>query len=560
MGARRALGLAFFLLPAGAFLDATSPRTWASCSQPRPLTATSGGTTSWIYVEGRSCTGTSCSDWPVSTELSGVFWAIGHGLAGPGGNDNGTHGTYYWTWWWSGDPPYPLTISGYGWTEPGVDGCLDAAGPPGTSCTAVALFDEYDPPGGSTSQGHFALVTARSQPSGVTSFAQAGGASIVLRPLPRAWVEMGEPYETFLIRLPDPNGSGNDALYLDPTCPQNLIVGFHVYGLATGGGSPTDRSRSAWTRLTDEPLSFDTHHWVASQPCASNQTQNVAISLVFEGGFETDHVSAQPFATVSHPSCCPTDADGDGWCPGPLHHDCDDTDPDVRPFVPDLCNGIDDNCNNSIDEDVFPEACNGLDDDCDGNVDGHDADGDGIAATCDNCSGVANPEQIDTDGDARGDACDNCPLFGSTSQLDDDLDGRGNDCDNCVLDPNPDQTDRDADEQGDACDLDDGLIRVAFHEPDLVEWQDESGYDAWNLYRGDLSALRATGVYTQDPGSVPLAARHCGLSEPWVIDGDPPAGDTAFYLVTGTLAGTSTEGDLGQDSTGAGRPNTNPCP
>ena len=82
---------------------------------------------------------------------------------------------------------------------------------------------------------------------------------------------------------------------------------------------------------------------------------------------------------------------------------------------------------------------------------------------------------------------------------------------------------------------------------------------AWNLYRGDLGVLRATRVYTQLPGSNTLASQECGLGQFFFQDVEiPEVGQTAFYLVTGVAGGI--EGDLGADSTGAIRPNDNPCP
>ncbi len=134
------------------------------------------------------------------------------------------------------------------------------------------------------------------------------------------------------------------------------------------------------------------------------------------------------------------DDDGDGVadarCPGGLGMDCDDRDPFARPDHPELCDGVDNDCDGTVDEgateqlwyvdgdgDGFgdesaerrascervpglvleggdcddgdrdrrpgaPERCNGLDDDCDGSVDEDagfvatyaDADGDGFGS------------------------------------------------------------------------------------------------------------------------------------------------------------------------------------
>lgn len=120
------------------------------------------------------------------------------------------------------------------------------------------------------------------------------------------------------------------------------------------------------------------------------------------------------------------DEDGDGYKPG--EGDCDDTDPKINPGATELCDGIDNNCEGTIDEgEWFPdvdgdgygygaastapdcaagelaaddgrdcddldpainprasEVCNGIDDDCDGEIDDGatthwyaDSDGDG---------------------------------------------------------------------------------------------------------------------------------------------------------------------------------------
>jgi hypothetical protein len=103
------------------------------------------------------------------------------------------------------------------------------------------------------------------------------------------------------------------------------------------------------------------------------------------------------------------------------------------------------------------------------------------------------------------------------------------------------------------------MIYIRFEIPDLVDWQDEVGFDSWNLYEGDLTVLAAGGAFTQAPGSNDLADRQCGLADSVAADlGLPPApGATAFFLVTGN-AGTLESG-LGTSSFGP-RPNTDPCP
>jgi len=210
------------------------------------------------------------------------------------------------------------------------------------------------------------------------------------------------------------------------------------------------------------------------------------------------------------------DADGASMCQG----DCNDVDPGVRPGLMDLCDGIDDDCNGLIDDDTL----------------GVDTDADGIHNTCDNCSVTANPAQLDTDGDFVGDACDNCLSVS-----------------------NPTQSDSDHDGAGDLCDANDGLIMIQAPDHDHRQWDLESGYVTWNSYRGSLAVLRATGAYTQAPGSNPLAGRDCGLTDATFLDAAvPAAGEAAFVLVTGVAGGV--ESGLGTNSAGTPRVNANPCP
>ncbi len=258
------------------------------------------------------------------------------------------------------------------------------------------------------------------------------------------------------------------------------------------------------------------------------------------------------------------DADEDGYstCTG----DCDDGNPARSPAGVEICNGVDDDCNNLTDDDAL----------------GQDTDTDGVNNACDNCPELINPSQLDTDLDLRGNSCDNCVFDVNHAQEDQDLDalgnacdncvgdanpfqddfdedGAGDACDNCIFDPNPGQTDIDDDFEGDFCDLDDQMIYTYFSASSPYEWQLEAAFDAWNVYRGDLSVLRGGGAYTQATGSNALADRSCDLLVPfWSDSGDPDPGDAAFYLVTGNSSGV--EGTLGTNSAGGLRPSANPCP
>ncbi len=171
------------------------------------------------------------------------------------------------------------------------------------------------------------------------------------------------------------------------------------------------------------------------------------------------------------------DVDGDGVVPG--EGDCDDREPAAFPAHPEVCDGIDNDCDGAVDgldpdlgdqdsdgSDAcadcddgsalsFPgaaEACDGQDNDCDGVVpsDEADADGDGsrpCSGDCDDgdaqvlpgaleaCDGTDNDcsggdDEADGDGDGAL-ACADCDDLdpGMAPSLSEVCDGRDNDCD-----------------------------------------------------------------------------------------------------------------------------------
>jgi hypothetical protein len=94
-----------------------------------------------------------------------------------------------------------------------------------------------------------------------------------------------------------------------------------------------------------------------------------------------------------------------------------------------------------------------------------------------------------------------------------------------------------------------------------VSWQVLPLQGGFNLYRGTVDRLRATGEYTQDPAMEADAALFCNLLPGQVPVQDtfmPAAGQAVYYVVSQVLGGW--EGSLGEASGGLPRPNAGLCP
>ena len=183
-----------------------------------------------------------------------------------------------------------------------------------------------------------------------------------------------------------------------------------------------------------------------------------------------------------------------------------------------ICDGIDNDCDGNIDEDLIPDSadktegvcsnqkkvcdgvngwqepdytkinkyeeteslCDGLDNDCDGDIDennpdndndkiadciDNDDDDDGVpdfdedgTTPLDNCRFIKNPDQADSDNDGIGDVCDEDIDNDGICNGDTDVDDGVTTCtagpDNCIYTANSNQADEDRDGAGDACDGD----------------------------------------------------------------------------------------------------------
>jgi len=124
------------------------------------------------------------------------------------------------------------------------------------------------------------------------------------------------------------------------------------------------------------------------------------------------------------------DDDGDGWTES--QGDCDDTNPNVNPNVDEYANGIDDNCDGTIDE----------------GTDGYDDDGDGYSedeGDCDDTDVDINPGETEICDNNTDDNCDGSEeaedaIDCTTYYRDYDGDGYGSSTSKCMCSPDGDYT------------------------------------------------------------------------------------------------------------------------
>jgi len=102
-----------------------------------------------------------------------------------------------------------------------------------------------------------------------------------------------------------------------------------------------------------------------------------------------------------------------------------------------------------------------------------------------------------------------------------------------------------------------GLTRLAYDGAMFVWDAGSHAPPLYNVYRGDLATLRATGVYTQDPQAVDGARHFCGLPAPMLDDAEVPDSGSAFFYLP--VADGVVEGTLGFDGSRVERLKTLAC-
>jgi len=272
----------------------------------------------------------------------------------------------------------------------------------------------------------------------------------------------------------DPGSFGFGYTCPDPAVRPAFTRG-RLYTREAPCGSSPDPRVSQWTLLPNLPDASGNACNLITRPTAYGMCAFVGNTLTV-GGTEVGAVSG--WVTT-----CYADGDGDGVAP--CQGDCDDNDPGRFPGNPEICDGVDNDCNGGpapdeadLDGDGYrictgdcddgsdarhpgnPEVCDGLDNDCDGLTPGNeiDADNDGVAVcagdcddddaarypgnleVCDSldndCDGVVPPAEADQDGDGYRICAGDCDdtLVSVSPAAPEICNGRDDDCDSLVDD------------------------------------------------------------------------------------------------------------------------------
>lgn len=286
--------------------------------------------------------------------LAGTFWSLGSGIPAIGtGNDSGAWPVGSWLL-----PSGSSLFFGGAWNRSSaIDGCITGSVVPGKPAEImIALISDEDGSG----EAFFALASARrvasTFPEFDFTFVAGGGLpqNIGLVVIPHARVASST--QGGVVEFTSPSlGQVTPGIYGDGSVTaEELIEGYRVYTRTTQPSS--NRASTGWSAVTGiVPLGQNA---VVTVPLGGDRW--FGYTLVFESDFETAHVG-RPVRSVS--LCHPTDVDGDGFsdvhgdpecCPDGLACDCNDASNSVHPGALEVCNGIDDNCNLTVDDVALP--------------------------------------------------------------------------------------------------------------------------------------------------------------------------------------------------------------
>lgn len=238
----------------------------------------------------------------------------------------------------------------------------------------------------------------------------------------------------------------------DPLNPDsdndNLMDGYEIFNSST---SPIDSD-------TDDDM--------------LNDGQEILIFLTNPLQEDTDNDGlsdgTEVLVTFSNPLLFDDDGDSDGWY---WFQDCNDSNPNVKPLQPELLDGIDNNCENGIDE-GFKDL---------------DSDNDRLSDWAEFHVQNTDWNNPDSDGDGMDDGDEVQVFFSDPTYADPDDDSDGyywfQDCDDNDSDRSPglaewlngidDDCDEDVDEDFLTTDADkDGLLDINEYLVHMTEWQD----------------------------------------------------------------------------------------
>ncbi len=291
-----------------------------------------------------------------SDTLAGTFWSFGSGNPAVGnGTDNGAWSLGNWL-----HPEGSKFWLGGNWSaSSAIDGCITGSTAPGKPAEIMVALTSDEAFG----MAFFAVASARrivnAFPEFDFTFVAGGGLArdINLVEIPRARILSVTRPDTYrfggvMFSQVSPGIYGDGSL-----APQEVAKGYRIY---TSLQTPTSLKTSAgWSAISGiVPLDQDVS---INVPCpAATGEFYVGSTLAFDGDFESAHVGRYVRIVCNH--CAPYDQDGDGWyqfgglpecCQDPWC-DCNDSNPNVYPEALEVCNGIDDNCDDLIDNANVP--------------------------------------------------------------------------------------------------------------------------------------------------------------------------------------------------------------